>query len=95
MLSEEDSVPLVPHQLWVIPTFLVLMKPLLGVTRSGHGPFVAVPKSPRGEQDGPSPSDKRSSLPWPQGVIYQSSVSVSAQEPTIQGWRPRLGFLIS
>lgn len=38
----------VPHQLWVIPTFLVLMKPLLGVTRGGHGPFTAIPKPPKG-----------------------------------------------
>lgn len=66
-----------------------------GARRGGHGPFVAVPRSPKGVQDEPNPSDKSSSLPQPQGVIYQRSVSASAQQPGIQGWRPRLGFLIS
>lgn len=58
-------------------------------------PIAAVPKYPRGDLDGASPSDKHSSVPWPQGVIYQSSVSASAQQLVIQGWQLRQRFLIS
>lgn len=85
----------IPHQLWAIPTSLFSNEAPSGVSRGEHGPFVAAPKCPRGALDGLSPPDKRSSLLQPPGVIYQSSVNASAQQPVIQGWQPRLGFLIS
>lgn len=95
MLSEDDSgVTHTPSALGG-SYFLIPNEAPSGVSRGGHGPFVAVPKCPRGTLDGLSPSDKCSSLPRPQGVIYQSGISASAQQPVIQGWQPRLGFLIS
>lgn len=94
-LQKMTLVSRVPHQLWAIPTSVFSNEAPSGVSRGGHGPFVAVPKCPRGALDGLSPSDKRSSLLQPLGVIYQSSVNASAQQPVIQGWQPRLGFLIS
>lgn len=70
------------------------MKPLLGWVGMDWS-ICSSPKSLRGAQDDPSSSDKRSSLPQAQEVIYHSRTSASAQQPVVQGWRPRLGFLIS
>ena len=70
MLSEDDSgVTRTPSALGD-SYFLTPHEAPSGVSRGGHGPFVAVPKCPRGALDEPSPSDKRSSLPQPQGVIF-------------------------
>lgn len=61
-LQKMTLVPRIPHQLWAIPTSLFSNEAPSGVSRGGHGPFVAVPKCPSGALDGLSPSDKRSSL---------------------------------
>ena len=94
-LQKMTLVSRVPHQLWAIPTSLFSNEAPSGVSRGRHGPFVAVPKCSRGALDRLSPSDKLSSLPRPLGVIYQSSVDASTQQPVTQGWQLRLGFLIS
>lgn len=67
MLSEDDSDVTRPPSTLGDSYLPISNEAPSGVSRGRHGPFIDMsPKSPRGAQDGSSPSDKRPSLSQPQ-----------------------------